>query len=138
MEQNNVPQDNITTYANNKKAMYATDSSGSYNVVASSGWKIEEEATMQAVRDLERLADNARMQVLEGEKSPLYFHMYDCRMDLQVLSESTGLFKWRIKRHFKPSVFRNLPKNMLERYENALGITTNTLCMLPEQNKNDG
>jgi hypothetical protein len=138
MEQNKVPQDNIVTYANNKKAMYATDNSGHYNVVASSGWEVEEMATMQAVQELERLASEAYQQVLQGEKSSLYFHMYNCRMDLQVLSESTGLFKWRIKRHFRPSVFHKLSKNILDRYESALGISTEKLCKIPEHDKNNG
>lgn len=138
MEQNKVPQDNIVTYANNKKAMYATDSSGNYDVVPSSGWEVEEEATMQAVQELQRLADEAYELVLKKKKSPLYFHMYNCRMDLQVLSESTGLFKWRIKRHFKPSVFNKLSEAIQERYGSALGITTEELCRLPEQNKNNG
>lgn len=131
MEQKEVPQDNISTYANNKKAMYATDSSGHYNVIASSGWKIEEEATMQAVQELERLASDAHEKVTNGQKSPLYFHMYNCRMDLHVLAESTGLFKWRIKRHFEPSVFVRLSPALLNRYENALGLTGNELSTLP-------
>lgn len=138
MEKNKVPQDNIVTYANNKKAMYATDSAGNYNVVASSGWQVEEEATMQAIQELQRMADEAHTQVTKGEKAPLYFHMYDCRMDLQVLSESTGLFKWRIKRHFKPSVFRNLSKTLLDRYGSALGISRDELCRLPQQPKSNG
>jgi hypothetical protein len=138
MEKEHVPQDNIATYANNKKAMYATDSTGSYNVVASSGWKVEEEATLQAIQELERLAHDAHAQVTKGEKSPLYFHMYNCRMDLQVLSESTGLFKWRIKHHFKPSVFSHLSQKMFDRYGNALGISTEELCRLPQQTKRNG
>ncbi len=138
MEESKVPQDNIVTYANNRKAMYATDNSGHYNVVASSGWEVEEEATMQAVHELDRLASEAYQRVLQGEKSALYFHMYNCRMDLQVLSESTGLFKWRIKRHFRPSVFHNLPENILKRYESALGISPEELCKLPKRGKKNG
>ncbi|AGF78123.1 hypothetical protein UWK_01565 [Desulfocapsa sulfexigens DSM 10523] len=133
MEQNEVPQDNIRTYANNKKAMYATDSAGNYDVIASSGWKIEEEATMQAVQELERLAKDAYTKVGSGSKSPLFFYMYDRRMDLQVLSESTGIYKWRIKRHFNPSVFWKLSSKMLDRYGNALGMTAEELCRMPEQ-----
>lgn len=133
MELNEVPQDNISTYANNKKAMYATDSNGNYDVVASSGWKIEEEATMQAVQELERLAKDAYTQVSSGSKSPLFFYMYDKRMDLQVLSESTGIYKWRIKRHFKPSVFWKLPSKILDHYGIALGMTTDELCRMPDQ-----
>jgi hypothetical protein len=138
MEKDKVPQDNIVTYADNKKAMYATDNAGKYNVVASSGWNVEEEATMQAVQELERLANEAYAEVTSGRKSPLYFYMYNSRMDLQVLSESTGLFKWRIKRHFKPSVFWKLSKKILDRYGNALGITADELCRLPKQYKNNG
>ena len=131
MEQNRVPQDNITTYSNNKKAMYATDSAGNYSVIASSGWEIEEEATMQAVQELERLAEEAFAEVTSGRKSPLFFYMYAKRMDIQVLSESTGIFKWRIKRHFKPAVFWNLSSKMLDRYGGALGMTADELCRLP-------
>lgn len=138
MEQHKVPQDNIATYNSIKKAMYATDSTGKYGIVTSSGWKVEEEATMQAVLELERLATDAYTQVTAGKKSPLYYHMYDKRMDLQVLSESTGLFKWRIKRHFKPSVFLDLPQRLLERYSNALGISVDELCRLPEQDRSEG
>ena len=138
MEQSHVPQDNVTTYANNKKAMYATDSAGNYNLVASNGWTVEEEVTIQAVRELERLARDAHSLVAAGKKSPLYFHMYNCRMDLQVLSESTGLFKWRIKRHFSPSVFGKLSQGILVRYQDALGISTDELCRLPQRPPHHG
>ncbi len=134
MEQNKVPQDRISTYADNKKAIYATDTSGQYTLVPSSGWEIEEEATLQAVQELERLAQEAHSRVARGEKSTLFFHMYNRRMDLQVLSESTGLFKWRIKRHFRPAVFRKLSRKMLTRYCDALGISRELLCNLPPQN----
>ncbi len=136
MEQDRVPQDNISTYADNKKVMYATDRSGNYSIIASSGWEIEEEATLQAVREMKRLAREAYALAAKGERSPLFFHMYDRRMDLQVLAEATGLFKWRIKRHFRPAVFRKLPEKILLRYSDALGIPRQTLCNLPQQNKN--
>lgn len=133
MHQNDVPQDNISTYANNTKAIYATDAEGHYSIVASSGWEVEGEATTQALQELERLADMAYEETVAGKMSPLYFHMYDCRMNLQVLAESTGLFKWRIRRHFKPSVFRSLSPALLARYGDALGLCTEELCRLPER-----
>ncbi len=136
MEQDMVPQDNISTYADNKKAVYATDRSGNYNVIASSGWEIEEEATLQAVREMERLAREAYVLAARGEYSPLFFHMYNRRMDIQVLAEATGLFKWRIKRHFKPVVFDRLSEKILARYSDALGISRQKLCSLPQQNRN--
>lgn len=131
MDNSHVPQHNISTYAHNKKAIYATDNNGDYTIVASSGWDVEEEATRQALTELERLAADAAGRVLAGEMSPLYFHMYNRRMDLQVLAESTGLFKWRIRRHFRPQLFARLSARMLARYADALGISTGDLGRLP-------
>jgi len=132
MESDRVPQDNISTLANHKKAIYATSGTGgAYGIVASSGWEVEEEVTRQALKELERLSHEAYLKVLSGEVSPLYFHMYDQRMDLQVLAQTTGIFKWRLKRHFNPQVFVNLSPKMLERHASALGLSVDELCRLP-------
>lgn len=131
MNDSKVPQHNISTYANNKKAIYATDENGEYTIVASSGWNVEEEATRQALMELERLADHAYERVARGKVSPLYFHMYDRRMDLQTLSQATGMFKWRIKRHFRPMIFDKLSGKMVARYADTLGISIESLCTLP-------
>ncbi len=131
MKAGNVPQQNISTYANNKKAIYATDENGKYRLVPSSGWEVEEAATRQALKELERLTAEACRRVQAGEVSPLYFHMYDRRMDLQILSETTGMSKWRIKRHFKPLVFKKTSKKTRKRYAEALGISVTDLIKLP-------
>ena len=133
MKNSKVPQHNISTYANNKKAIYAIDENGEYTIVASSGWEVEEEATKQALGELERLANIAYDLVVSGEASALYFHMYDRRMDLQTLAQTTGLFKWRIKRHFKPMIFNKLSKKMLVCYGETLGISVEKLCTLPKR-----
>jgi len=133
MESSNVPQQNISTYSGNKKAMYATQKSGEYTVIASSGWSVEEEVTKQALQELERLADSAYRSVIAGTFSPLYFHMYDRRMDLPTLARSSGFFQWRVKRHFKPVIFRKLSIKILARYSDALGLSRETLCTIPEQ-----
>ena len=133
MENCNVPQHNISTYANNKKAIYATDENGQYCLVASSGWEVEETVTKQALGELERLAGEAHDRVSSGAVSPLFFHMYARRMDVQILSESTGIYKWRIKRHFKPAVFARLSEKIRGRYAEALGLSIEALTILPER-----
>jgi hypothetical protein len=132
MDIKSVPQDHISTYAENKKAVYATDENGQYTVVTSSGWDVEEEVTKQALIELQRLADDAYQLVVAGSKSPLYYHMYAQRMDLMVLAQSTGMFQWRIKRHFKPAVFQSLSASLLARYSDALGVSVDNLKKLPE------
>ncbi len=131
MDKKNVPQQNISTYSGNKKAIYATDQDGQYTIVASSGWSVEEEVTRQALQELERLTEAAYHQVKANRRSPLFFHMYNRRMDLQTLAQSSGFFQWRIKRHFKPAIFKKLAHKTLARYGETLGISLEELRSIP-------
>ncbi len=133
MKEQEVPQDNNSIYRGAKRAIYATGEDGEYGVVASSGWDVEEEATQQAVAELKRLADEAYDACVNGEVSPLEFHMYDKRLDLLSLSQATGLFQWRIKRHFRPAIFAKLSDKLLARYADVMGITVDMLKQLPER-----
>ena len=83
--------------------------------------------TGDAVAEFRRLAEEARARVLRGEASPLEFHMYDRRMDLPTLAQTTGLWRWRIRRHLRPAVFARLPERLLLRYADALGISLEQL-----------
>ena len=133
MRENEVPQDDSAIYNGQKRAIYATDKSGGYSVVASSGWEAEEEATRQAVEELERLAQEAYEGCEAGEVSPLMFHMYDKRLDLLSLSQATGLFQWRIKRHFRPDVFAKLSEKLLLRYADVMGLSLEAIQKLPHK-----
>ena len=133
MRDQEVPQDDNETYHGAKRAVYATHDDGEYGVVASSGWAVEEEATMQAVAELERLADDAYEDCEVGEASPLAFHMYDKRLDLLSLSQATGLFQWRIKRHFRAPVFNKLSDKLLLIYADVMGISVQELQQLPKR-----
>ena len=137
MDINAVPQDDSSTYSNNKKAIYARDEEGNVSVVGSSGWEAEETVTKQALRDLEEHAKEAYEEVKRGEKSPLYFHMYKIRMDLQVLADSTGFFKWTIKKDFEPKKFENINEKRLAVYADAMGISEEDLKVLPHKETNE-
>lgn len=132
MDIKSVPQDDSSTYSNNKKAIYARGEDGSVNVVGSSGWDAEETVTKQALEDLQESAAEAYVEVLSGEKSPLYYYMYAIRMDLQVLADSTGFFKWTIKKDFDPKKFANISEKRLAIYAEAMGKSMNELRILEE------
>lgn len=134
MDIKNVPQDDSSTYAKNKKAIYARDEDGSVKVVGSTGWSAEETVTKQALEDLLEHEKEAYFEVKSGLKSPLYYYMYSIRMDLQVLSESTGFFKWTISRDFKPEIFAKISKKRLAVYAEAMGIKSEKLKLLEEKN----
>jgi hypothetical protein len=122
MRERDVPQEGNATLAGHRKAVYAVGDDGRMRLIASRGWEVEEIVTRHAVEDLERRAHEARTRALAGRASPLEYHMYTARMDLALLSQTTGLWRWRIRRHFRPEIFRKLSGALKQRYAEALGI----------------
>lgn len=127
-----VPQDDSATYAKMEKVLYASDEEGKLKSVASTGWDIEEIVTQQAVDDIEDSIRSAYEEVKSGKKSPLYYHMFAARMDLLVLAQSTGFFRWTIKKHFKPTIFKKLSDEKLLEYCDVLGLSLDEIKKLPE------
>ncbi len=122
-----VPQEGNSTLAGHRKAVYARGEDGRLHIVQSSGWEVEEIVTRQAVEDLDRQAEDARRRVLAGRTSPLEYHMHRVRMDVPLLSQVTGLWQWRIRRHFRPDIFAGLSAGLLGRYGEAMGLSIEQL-----------
>jgi len=131
VNQENVPQDNSSTYAKMKKTIYAKNSDGKMQGISSSGWQVEETVTRQALDDIEEHIKEAWEKVKSGEKSTLYYYMYKQKMDLTLLSQATGFFQWTIKRDFEPKRFAKIKQNRLEEYCDVLGITIDDIKELP-------
>lgn len=131
MELQNVPQEGNKTLGGHRKAVYARDVGGHIVVVASKGWEVEEIVTSQAVEEMQALTDTARQNVLNGLSAPLEYWMYARRMDLSLLAQTTGIWRWRIRRHFRPMIFARLSYKVLARYAEALGLTVQELQRLP-------
>jgi hypothetical protein len=127
MRERDVPQEGNATLGGHRKAVYAVAEDGRVRLVASRGWEVEEIVTRQALDDLERRAQEARERASAGRASPLEYHMYRSRMDLALLSQTTGLWRWRIRRHFRPDVFARLPETLRRRYADALGLSLEAL-----------
>jgi hypothetical protein len=132
MKTDEVPQETAKTYGGVKKLLYAVDDSGEYTGVRSAGWEVESYVTMAAVDEIVRLRDDALTRARAGETSPLEFHMFDRRMELATLAATSGLWTWRVKRHFKPEVFAKLDEKTLSRYAECMGITVDQLRSLPD------
>jgi hypothetical protein len=132
MKTDEVPQDEARTYGGSKKLMYAVRENGEYTGVKSAGWEVETYATVSAVEELDRLRDDAVARAKAGVTSPLEAHMYVRRMDVATLSAVTGVWEWRVKRHFKPAVFPKLSAALLQRYAQALDIDVATLRRAPD------
>lgn len=127
MRDDEVPQEGNCTLGGHRKAVYARGDDGRIRLVASAGWEVEEIVTRQAVEDLDRLAEDARQRALAGRTSPLEYHMHRLRMDVPLLSQLTGLWQWRIRRHLRPEVFAGLKPALLARYAEVMGLDVEAL-----------
>lgn len=128
MEKDQVPQDQSNLTKNNvKELLYATDENGNYTTTLSTGWEPKTIALSNSIDEInERIAD-AKQQVLNGEVSPIVYFMEANKMDLNILSSYVGFWKWRVKRHFKPSVFAKLNDKILKKYADTFGVSIEEL-----------
>ncbi|MBX3618908.1 MAG: hypothetical protein KF891_02780 [Rhizobacter sp.] len=131
MDLDHVPQEGNATLGGHRKAVYARDASGRMVIAASTGWEAEEIVTTHAVESLHAQAEAARERVKAGSASPLEYWMYERRMDVPLLSQTSGFWQWRVKRHLRPEVFATLDEKHLQRYADALGVSTAELHTLP-------
>ncbi len=132
MERRKVPQDAAcSTYGGHRKLVYAVDDDGHYTGVQSLGWEAESEVTRLAIEEFEALRDEAWLRAHHGLTSPLEVHMYERRMDLPLLAGASGIWRWRVRRHFNPKRFARLSPRLLRRYAEALGLDVATLKQLP-------
>jgi len=128
MKKTEVPQDksNIES-VNMRELCYATDENGNYTTELSSGWEPKTIALSNAIDDIKERTEEARQQVINGKASPVLYFMELSKMDVGILAGYTGLWQWRIKRHFKPKVFSGLSTKVLQKYADAFLITVDEL-----------
>ncbi|HWT17603.1 MAG TPA: hypothetical protein VN280_01675 [Variovorax sp.] len=131
MDLDAVPQEGNATLDGHAKLMYARDAQGRVVTTRSRGWEAEEIVTSHAVDVLVEQARAAKERVAQGLASPLEYWMYERRMDVALLSQTSGFWQWRVRRHLKPKHFATLPAKHLARYSEALGLPVSTLQGLP-------
>ncbi|KFF07353.1 hypothetical protein [Flavobacterium reichenbachii] len=137
MEKEKVPQDRGNLTKNNlKELLYATDENGEYTTTLSTGWEPKTIALSNSIDDINERIAEAKMQVETGEASPICYYMELNKMDLTILSSYVGLWKWRVKRHFKPAVFAKLNDKILQKYADAFEVSIAELKNIKPTNAN--
>lgn len=128
MKKNEVPQDegNLSK-SNMKELVYATDENGNYTTELSSGWEPKTIALSNSLEDINERVAEALMRVKDSKSSPIVYFMEVNRMDINILAGYVGMWKWRIKKHFKPKVFAGLSDRVLSRYAEAFNISLSEL-----------
>ncbi|HEX7340776.1 MAG TPA: hypothetical protein VF269_00725 [Rhodanobacteraceae bacterium] len=132
MKRESVPQDHARAFMGHSKILYAEDASGHLDRAPSDGWEAEEIVLDQAIAEYARQAAAALAAARAGSGSTLAFHMFDQRMDMLLLAQSTGYPRWRVRRHLRVGVFARLSPTIRARYAEALGKTPAELDRVPE------
>jgi hypothetical protein len=128
-----VPQQNAKAFMGHSKLLYAVDEHGRYTPAPCNGWEAEEIVLDQAIAEYVRQAEDAWQRAKTGTASTLEYHMFKQRMDVVLLAQSTGFFKWTVRRDLKPGAFQKLSASRRERYSDALGVRVVDLDRLPDQ-----
>jgi hypothetical protein len=127
MKKEDLPQEPGALSRLTRELCYVKNEEGKYETALSKGWDIKKEALDSAWIEVNDRVEEARKAVAAGEKSPIYYFMELSLMDVGVLSGYTGFFSFFIKRHLRPSVFKNLSDIKLEKYARAFDITVEEL-----------
>lgn len=133
MKKDEIPQDSsMLEHKNMKDLCYVVDESGNYSTGLSSGWEPKSIALDLTMDNLYLQIDEAKQEVLKGNKSPILYFMLLSKMDLGILSSYMGKSKWIIKRHLKPKVFKKLKKSTLDKYADIFEINVNKILNFNE------
>lgn len=128
MKKDEVPQDksNLES-ANFKELCYAVDENGEYTTVNSSGWDPKTIALDNAIQEINARVEDAKKRVLDNQTSPVEYYMELHKMDVNILASYVRIWKWRVKRHFKPHVFKKLSDKTLQKYADVFEISIEQL-----------
>jgi len=132
MKQEDVPQQ-FGLNAGCREVNYAVDDAGRYTLASSAGWEVKTIALRQAWEAIVEQLQQVMVEISAGKKSALAYHMVKNQMDPALLSQYSGIARWRVKRHLKPTVFNKLDAVALRPYAELFGIDTEQLRRVPKQ-----
>ena len=127
MKKEEIPQDDGALNKLTKEVVYAVDSSGKYSTELSTGWDVKTKALDLAWKDIEKRIEAARQKVSNNQASPILYFLELRLMDMGILAAYTGFWKWTIKKHLKPTAFKNLSQQKLQKYANAFNVSVEEL-----------
>jgi hypothetical protein len=123
MKANEVPQDKSPF----TDLCYAVDKDGNYITKKSSGWEPKKIVLDRSLDMIDERVKEVKRKVIDKKISPIVYFMELNRMDLSVLAAYFGQWKWRVKRHFKPSNFDKLSSRCLKKYADIFNISVDEL-----------
>ena len=123
MKKEDVPQDHGALGKVTKEVCYVVDDQGKYVTGLSDGWEVKSKALDAAWNDIGLRVAEARKKLISGEASPVLFFMELRLMDIPIVAAYTRFWKWQVKQHTKPSVFKKLSDKKLQKYADLFEVS---------------
>jgi hypothetical protein len=120
-------------FGQSRELFYSYQEGGDYNKTVGFHPNQDRVILQQAWDLFHERIETARKRVHSGETSPITYYMEKNLLDPLNLSMMAGIPIWRVKRHFKPAVFRRLNKKVLDKYAKAFNITKEQLVNIEGQ-----
>lgn len=127
MKKEELSQDKSALSRYTKEVCYVKNEQGQYETALSTGWDVKIDALNSAWDEVNRRIEEARIEVFEGRKSPVYYFMEKRLMEPNILAAYTDFWSFTVKRHFKPSVFKKLSRTKLDKYAEVFEISVDEL-----------
>lgn len=134
MKVEEVPQDRgMITEEHGGEVCYAVKQDGNYTMSKSAGWDVKNIVNDQAWSLIIEETRKVHSEVINGRLSPLAYHAAKNQMDVSLLSCYIELARWRVRRHYKPRVFKRLNSRVLEKYAAIFKISVQELQQVPTE-----
>ena len=127
MKQQDLPQDSSPLQGISREVCYVKDGNGKYTSDLSTGWDVKKQALDNAWDDIKERTEETLLRVKNGELSSIAYFMELNVMDISLLASYTGFWKWTIKRHFQPNIFKQLNEKKLSIYAKAFNVNLQQL-----------
>ncbi len=136
MKSKDVPQDDANMMQGKfREPVYSLDKDGNYTTVKSVGWNPKNEVMQEAWDVANEKIEDVKQKVIAGKLSPIAYYLEKNLMDVSLLANYMGLWRWTVKKHLKPKNFKKLSDEVLEKYAEVFDITKEELT---DKNWNDG
>jgi len=124
----NTSQEDERIYKNNRELFYFFDKEKNcYSRHVDYQYEANQVIIKQGWDALEERIAEVRDKVIAGKLSPLAYFMEKSQMEVPMLSQYTGIRKWKVRKHLLPKGFLKLNSGELEKYSQALDITIQQL-----------
>ncbi len=128
MKTKDVPQDDANMMQGKfREPVYSLDKDGNYTTVRSVGWDPKNAVMQEAWDNVNEKIEQTKKDVLAGKLSPIAYYIEKNIMDVGLVAQYMGMWKWTVKKHLKPRNFAKLNDDVLQKYAKVFNISKEDL-----------